>query len=660
MENPELLMPVGNIEMFHAAVEAGADAIYLGLKQFNARGRATNFSPAQVRAMKKIADKNKMKIYITLNTVIKNSELPALIDTLSIIEQLNISALIIQDWGTYYIIKKYFPNIPVHASTQMANHNSVGCNYSEKLGFERVVIARETTMQELKSIKKNTKIELEVFVHGALCYSFSGMCMFSSFLGGNGANRGLCTQPCRRIYSNDKESHYLFSLKDNNAILSIPELKKLKVESLKIEGRLKPAEYVYKVASAYRKAIDKNQIDEAQQELMQDMGREKTSYFLGGNVSESISDNTNTGLLVGEVVRRESNNIKFTSNIELKPSFRIRIKQDSGDAQKSIKLNEVEQISKELYQVEVDGVNANKGNQVYVVGMSEKKFSSKLADSNFNNIRSRFPFAKKQNIIKSLSEKKKNHQNKEELYIRIAGLNWLKKVDFRSIDFLIINLNKTEWEKFEWNSGFLQKNSNKIIIELPKFIPEKDIDFYKALTKKASNSKFRYFSISHLSQKMMLPKNSRFMSNENVYAFNDAAIKHLKSERVLDYCYPIESEIDNLFNSKNRDGIIPIYFFPDLFYSRMPIKAEGNNIKDSKKTEFVRKMKNGMTIIHSVSPVAWFQAKPKLQKSGFNKFLIDFSNDKLSSNVFKRVIKHYKNSQQIQPSTSFNFKKGMK
>ena len=243
---PELLIPAGNIESFHAAVEGGADAIFLGLKQFNARGRAVNFSNPQLITMLDIAGKNNVRIYVTLNTVIKNHEIPELLDVLNFLSQTSVSAVIIQDWGVWYLAQKFFPDLVIHASTQMANHNSIGANFSKKAKIERVILARELTHPELNQIMQKAQNEIEIFVHGALCYSFSGLCLFSSYLGGKGANRGQCTQPCRRFFNDNGKQHAIFSLKDNQQIKFVPDFAKQKVASLKIEGRMKSAAYVYR------------------------------------------------------------------------------------------------------------------------------------------------------------------------------------------------------------------------------------------------------------------------------------------------------------------------------------------------------------------------------------------------------------------------------
>ncbi|HRX12035.1 MAG TPA: peptidase U32 family protein, partial [Draconibacterium sp.] len=217
-KKPELLLPAGNAESFFAALKAGADAVYLGLSQFNARVRASNFNQSQLISILKEAGKRKVLVYVTLNTVIKNSETGSLIEYLHFLHELNVAGIIIQDWGVYFITKKYFPKLKIHASTQMGIHNTLGTKFLSDKGFQRTVLARELTLKELESVVKNSPIETEVFVHGALCYSFSGMCLFSSYTGGRGANRGMCAQPCRREYDDKNHVKYLFNLKDNQLL----------------------------------------------------------------------------------------------------------------------------------------------------------------------------------------------------------------------------------------------------------------------------------------------------------------------------------------------------------------------------------------------------------------------------------------------------------
>ncbi|RLD55004.1 MAG: hypothetical protein DRJ01_17255 [Bacteroidetes bacterium] len=659
---PELLLPVGNTESFFAAIEGGADAVYFGLKNFNARGRAKNFTVNQLQSILKQAEISKIKTYLTLNTLIKNEELSQLLDILFIISQTNISAIIIQDLGVYYLMQKFFPQLRIHASTQMMIHNSIGTNLFSKKGFERIILARELTFTELEQISKRTNVELEVFIHGALCYSFSGLCLFSSFLGGMSANRGLCKQPCRRIYTAENQKKCFFSMKDLQLIDILPQLLKLRISSLKIEGRMKSAEYVYRVAKAYRMAIDNpGKINEAKAILKYDFGRVKTIYFMGNDVSKAITENSYIGLLIGEIKDRSGNKFTFETGYPLSIGNRIRILPKSGINSKSIKIKEIE---RNKNKVTIFAENSFQvGDKIFLIGVAERKFRSKFIIKG-KKLRLHLPVQKKKNILTKISSYKllKN----EELFIRINSLKWLKKIYFEKIDFLILNLKKDEWQQVNLRIPFLKKNLKKLILELPNFISEDNLYFYKTLLKSFYNEGLRNFILSHISQKNLLLnyKNIRMYSNENVYILNDAAIQFLKEENIFTYIYPQENDFSNLISGKDRKGIVPLFYYPQLFYSRMPVSFEckGNietqsfNDRNEKYDKIIR---DGITIIYPEKPVSLLQYKKKLFDNGFRRFLIDFSNTVPSGNTFNRVLKKFISSSVEQPSRVFNFKKGL-
>ncbi len=201
MKKPELLAPAGKIENAYAAIENGADAIYLGGHLFNARASAANFSLDQMKEVIDYCTLLNIKVYITLNTLIKEEELPSLHSYLSQLQNLNIEAIIIQDLGIVNIVKKYFPNIKIHASTQLSAHSIEDVLFLKRSGFSRIVLARELSLVDIINIKNNVDIEIETFIHGALCYSYSGQCLLSSSIGGRSGNRGECAQPCRMLYS---------------------------------------------------------------------------------------------------------------------------------------------------------------------------------------------------------------------------------------------------------------------------------------------------------------------------------------------------------------------------------------------------------------------------------------------------------------------------
>ena len=262
-KKPELLSPAGDMECFFAAVENGADAVYFGLKDFSARASADNFAIDDASKAIAYARKRSVKVYIAINTLIKTNELESVVDYLIALDELQPDALILQDMGLLYLIQSQFPHFYLHASTQMTIHNLAGVKRLERMGFKRVVLSRELSIDEIKNISQNTSMEVEVFVHGALCYSYSGLCFFSSMTGGRSGNRGRCAQPCRMYYkSQPDEGGYLFSMKDLRTLSQIQALMTAGIHSFKIEGRMKSPEYVAVVTHTYRQAIDGKLKDE--------------------------------------------------------------------------------------------------------------------------------------------------------------------------------------------------------------------------------------------------------------------------------------------------------------------------------------------------------------------------------------------------------------
>lgn len=262
MENKmELLAPAGGIKELKAAVQSGADAVYMGAAAFSARAGADNFTEDQMREAVEYAHTYGVKVHCAINTLIKENELENAIATAVCANNCGVDAIIIQDIGLAWHLRKLLPDMEIHASTQMTVTSADGVRYLEEKGFSRVVLARELSLDEIKEIAKNTKAEIEVFVHGAICMSYSGQCLMSSILGGRSGNRGRCAQPCRLPYELTEtgrvcESGYILSPKDMALIEHLEELRKAGVASLKIEGRLKSAEYVSAVVGVYRKYLD--------------------------------------------------------------------------------------------------------------------------------------------------------------------------------------------------------------------------------------------------------------------------------------------------------------------------------------------------------------------------------------------------------------------
>ncbi len=324
----ELLAPAGDMLSLKSAVNSGCNAVYLGGKNFNARSSANNFSNEELEEIVDYCALRNVKVFLTVNTLYKESELEMLFEFLNKMYTIGIHAFIVQDIGVGMFIKKYFPKVALHASTQMNAHSLNDVLYLESIGFDRVILARELTISEITEIKGKAKIEIEVFGHGALCVSYSGQCLMSSFIGGRSGNRGKCAGTCRLQFDLLDENHnplhrgYLLSTKDLHALSHINELKKIGVNSIKLEGRMKSYEYVGQITKTYRQAIDGLTITEKEYDNIKQIfnrgGSLSTGYLENKKSIEMMSIETpkSTGVLIGEVI--EYDNFREMCTIALK------------------------------------------------------------------------------------------------------------------------------------------------------------------------------------------------------------------------------------------------------------------------------------------------------------------------------------------------------
>lgn len=290
----ELLAPAGNLEILKGVIESGADAVYVGGSMFGARAYANNFTEEELLEAIDFAHLRGVKVYLTVNTLIKNSEFSKLYDYLLVYYKRGLDAVIVQDIGVVKAINEYFPSMEIHTSTQMTVTGADGVRFLSQFGVTRVVMAREVSLAEMKRIHEETGMELEAFVHGALCYSYSGQCLFSSILGGRSGNRGRCAQPCRLPYTVEgKKDEYILSLKDMCGIKALDKLHDAGVYSLKIEGRMKQLEYACGVVKYYRSYIDsKKPVSDADYDRIKELGNRcgfTDRYYFDHNGSDMVT-----------------------------------------------------------------------------------------------------------------------------------------------------------------------------------------------------------------------------------------------------------------------------------------------------------------------------------------------------------------------------------
>jgi len=334
MKKPELLAPAGNFEMLAAALKSGADAVYLGISGLNMRARAKNFSIKDLDKIVDICKVNKVKTYLALNTIIYEEEIDVVKETLKAAKKAGIDAIICWDLSVIKIAKEF--GLDVHLSTQGSASNSIALSEYEKLGVSRVILARECTLDEIKQIKESSDIEIEVFVHGAMCVSVSGRCFMSEEMYGKSANRGECIQPCRRKYKiidpeTDKEleldNHYVMSPKDLCTIEIIDKLIDAGIDAFKIEGRNRSPEYVKTVVECYREAIDLHVEGKLTKEKKKEFEKQlKTVYnrgfsegfFLGRPISDWTDSYGSKSTKVKEYIGKVLNYYNKPSVVEIK------------------------------------------------------------------------------------------------------------------------------------------------------------------------------------------------------------------------------------------------------------------------------------------------------------------------------------------------------
>ena len=403
----ELLSPAGSMESLKAAIEAGADAVYLGGTLFGARAFANNFNDEEIIEAIKYAHLYGVKVYVTTNILIYEHEVEHFLEYVEFLHKNNVDAIIIQDLGMLDLVHKTFPNLEIHASTQMHIHNLDGTIMAKKLGVKRVVLARETPIEVIEEIKKNVDVDLEIFAHGALCVSYSGQCLFSSLIGNRSGNRGSCVGSCRLPYKIVDEHNYKLnngdyplSMKDLNTLEYIGKLIEANVSSLKIEGRMKSPEYVYTVTKLYRMAIDsyykykKVLIDDVElNNLKRIFNREFTKgYLFNEEIHNIINDKrpNHQGVKIGKVIDYKNNYvfIKLYDNIHINDGLRIVL----DDSDYGLVLNEF-YINKKL-------VKTAKKNDIisFKVNKSIKVNSDVLLTKDYNLV---------ENINKIINEKRR-------------------------------------------------------------------------------------------------------------------------------------------------------------------------------------------------------------------------------------------------------------
>ena len=695
----ELLAPAGNVEALDAAIGEGADAVYLGLKSFNARSRSTNFAWNQFEAAVQSVHRQGKKIFVTVNTVSEEREMERLYRFLAYLEKIGPDAIIVQDFGVIRMVQEFFPKLTVHSSTQMNVASSKAVNLLSKQGVSRVVLARELGLDEIKHIRQNTSAELEVFVHGALCVSESGLCLFSSYLGGKSANRGMCTQACRRIYtaegSDNLEQGYFFSPGDLQLVEKIPDLVMAGVDSFKIEGRMKSAEYVGSVTAAYRYVLDhwqedkKGAIATGQRILSTDFARAKTSFWYDfkSTEDEKVAENVlnphqagGTGIYLGTIDKMRTVKPKQEEGEEPAPAVVMATLRggnydpDPGD---SIRLHRKDDTGRSSYKVKIVEQEDNNrwidipegfapGDPVYLLQTKSmsKRYKHVLPD-NLSPFR-RQPGNQELPIL-DLTPVAKGELSyfPEGLYVQVSTVKDLFAVQGESPVRVILELNSETKRDLLEKKVVLPFSKKQVFISLDPFCAASQEEELALTLDALVEMGYKGWIVNNLAHIGMLKgKGTNLIAGPYLYTFNRWAASWLENQDIGAFISPLENSRKNLeatFESHLRSRIlVPVFAYPALFRMRfkLPDSYDFTFFSDKEGMTFKALSTPDGSFVMPENPFSIVDKVQVLKSAGFNRYLIDMSKTHVQKKHFKQIVAAMLKKQVLPETSNFNWKDG--
>ncbi len=684
MNHVELLAPAGSPEALDAAVGEGADAVYLGLKNFNARLRTSNFAYSQFEGAVKNLHRMKKKIYVTVNTVFEQREADRMYQLLKYLSIVGPDGLIVQDFGTAKMSREYFPELKLHASTQMNIAGSRGVNLLSKCGFSRTVLARELSLDEIREVKMHTNMELEVFVHGALCVSASGICLFSSYLGGKSANRGMCTQACRRLYQDEEDKGYFFSPMDLQLADLIPDLIDAGVSSFKIEGRMKSAEYVGTVVSAYRRIIDgsggsESEKAEALKEglsiLQNDFARTKTRFYhLDGKPADWLNPTQDggTGIALGTILKvkgaGENRKALIQSGIvSPKQGDSIRLHKADDSGRRSYKITSAEKEAGNRMWISIPD-DFDIGDYVYLIQTKAMvKRYPPLIPKDLTGFK-RVPGRDKAPLI-ALPALKKNVPARfpEGIYAAVSGIDDLFILQsVRPIRVMLDYNRKTAKRLQSGDQSPLPFGPKEMIIVLNPYFPQEDESTLTEEIRVLQEKGYYQFVINnpgHIS--LFKNTDAHLIGGPYLYTFNRYAEAFLADLGIDDIITPLENNRQNLektIPNDRRAGIfVNIFAYPALFRIRADLGTlyDFNAFKDSRGENFtlINNQDDGSLVLPA-KPYSIVDKVPFLKEAGFRRFIADFSGPRLRKKDYKDVMTALQNAQPLPGTSRFNWRDG--
>ncbi len=693
---PELLAPAGSKEAFHAAIENGADAVYVSPRILNARAYGRNFSLEEIAALADTAHGMGRKILVALNSLMKQEEISEAVRLLAALDEIKVDALIIQDLGIWRICRRHFPGLKLHASTLMNIHNSAGVNQAERMGFSRVVLARELTLREMAFISRSTSIELEVFIHGAMCFTMSGLCMFSSYFGGRSSTRGKCVQPCRRRFTWDGVPGTFFSMDDLCGLEAVPDLARMGISSLKIEGRLKPPDYIASVTKAYRMVLDADSksftqvAGRARRILHRAMGRPLSpGFFYSQNPRSAISPTrtANTGLYMGKITGMRKGRLELSGPVIPCPGDMLRLVITRKDIQFSTRCTDVKALGKNRSVLELEGrhedLPANLSGALVFRTSSKNKDSKKTGKK-----QGRVPSAGRESIPAKVEKRaagilgrisqdrtdrrtdydpnNRKKTGRPEIFLKLSSGVDLKIAGGLDIKGVILEISQTNIRSV--SRGMPARISREQIIwALPPVVFQKDLSALERQVDALLRLGFRNFQVSNLSHLALFRKArgrrpAHLFSSYQLNILNSEAVRAAMELGVRECHFSIETDMGNMKQALSacRPGIIfTVFGFIPLFTSRLRHRIYDGRapVKSTRGEEYFWQASGDTGRLFPKTPFSALDMREKLMEAGATKWILDFSNMPGKSRLPRRLPSSVRSLATRLRGRSFNLKK---
>jgi putative protease len=711
---PELLAPAGSPEALDAAVAEGADAVYLGLKSFNARMRTVNFAYSRFEAALRALHRMGRKVYVTVNTVFEQREADRMYQLLKYLSSAGPDGLIVQDFGVIRMAAANFPSLKLHASTQMNVASSAGVNLLSKHGLSRVVLSRELSLNEIRDIRGRTNAGLEVFVHGSLCVSESGLCLFSSYLGGKSANRGMCTQACRRLYRQGGGQGYYFSPADLELVSLVPCLAETGINSLKIEGRMKSAEYVGTVVSAYRRVLDgletgrEESVREAEAILRNDFAREKTRYYFFDAADGlpapaplwlKADQDGGTGIPLGTLLRvrgsgADRQGLVQTGPVLPRPGDSLRIHRADDSERKTFKLRQAEaehgagtgQTAEPagLWLSVPEGFNA--GDSVYLVQtrLMGRRYPQLVKEADLGAFK-RAPGREKAPVIELERSNKKDAPFPEGIYAAVSRIEDLYALQSVRPLRVMLPLNGETADHLLDAARPLPFNAGEIILTLDPWFPQSAEPFLSETVPRLRALGYHQFEVNNLGHFALFKNNAALFRNSAappkdsaakpaaliagpfLYTFNRWAAAFVLSLGAAAFVTPLENNRQNLERTvspgRRSLALITLFARPALFRIRASLKRQYNfGVFEDGRGEQFRLLagggEDGGSQVIPEKPFSIVDKRPFLEEAGFRRFIIDLSGPPVKKKDYKVLMAALGNAAPLPNITRFNWKDG--